>query len=196
MCARPWPTSPQLWGSCRTKAGLRFLLMMDTLKSWPASCLRMSLLSPLWPHLTSAAMFLFVHLVCLLIQPPGGMTTPSPPSLPQPLSLFISPLSVHLFPGTGDLMKISDTTSDLSAFVLSRVIGCLNLGFGLLFWDIPASPELFYYRLYLSHYFEVKLIYHANCSLNLFTFPWLSKAKWQRQSNWYHLHTPSPFPFT
>lgn len=87
---RETPHTPsELWGSCRTKAGLQFVLMMETLKCWAVLCLRMSLLSPLWPHLTAAAMFLFVHLMCLLIQLPGGMTTlPPPPLFTTPLSIY------------------------------------------------------------------------------------------------------------
>lgn len=87
----PEPEAPQLWGSWWTTARLQMVLMTETLKCWRAPCLRMSLLSPLWPHLTSTVMFLFVHLACLLIQLPGATTTPSPPSLPQPLSLSPTP---------------------------------------------------------------------------------------------------------
>lgn len=138
MCERP-QTPSELWDSCRTEAGLQFVLMMETLKCWAVLCLRMSLLSPLWPHLTAAAMFLFVHLVCLLIQLPRGHDYSV--SVPQTPSLFTTPRPS--IPGTADLMKSSVTTSDLSAIVFPHVIWwVLNLeGFKnlhSLFWGLSV----------------------------------------------------------
>lgn len=62
--------------------------------------------------------------------PRGHDYAVSPPLCLNP-SLCSSPPVCPSFPGTGDLMKISVTMSDLSAIVFSRVIGCSNLCFGL-----------------------------------------------------------------
>lgn len=140
-------------GSCRTKARLQFVLMIETLKWWPAWCLRMSLLSPLWPHLTSAAMFLFVHLACLLIQLPGDMHTPSPPlylspslcSSPPRLSIFSwnwwfnEDLSHHEWPLCYCFFPVIQTC--VLGFVLWRPnITRVNLIFIALFWGKIHLP--------------------------------------------------------
>lgn len=77
-----------------------------------------------WPHLTTAAVLLFVHLMCLLILLPGDMTTLCHSlALPLSLSCFVSlslssPLSTSpltpSIPGTGDLMNSSVTMNDLA----------------------------------------------------------------------------------
>lgn len=75
-------------------------------------CLRVSLLSSIWPRLTRAATSSFVHLICLLIVLPGDLTMLS-------VSLWIAyllcpPPPSPSIPATGDLMKNLVTMSDLS----------------------------------------------------------------------------------
>lgn len=75
-------------------------------------CLRVSLLSSVWPRLTRAATSSFVHLICLLIVLPGDLTMLA-------VSLWIAyllcpPPPSPSIPATGDLMKNSVTMSDLS----------------------------------------------------------------------------------
>lgn len=93
----------KLWGTCDKgwiTAGLENRLWNGQQgDTWGCSLSR--------PHLTWAAMFFFVHLVCLLIQLSGDMTTLWSPSfvhLPHSLSI----------PGTGDLMKSLVTMNDPS----------------------------------------------------------------------------------
>lgn len=191
MCQTLKPPRPKLWGSCRTKAGLQFVLMMETLKCWLALSLRMSLLSPLWPHLTSTAMFLFVHLACLLIQLPGGMTTPSPPSLPQPISLFIFPPRLSIFSWNWWFNE------DLSPHEWP-ICFCFSLPYWLLRLSVLSfvlwRPSIATVNISLS-FISVALFcgkIHWPCTLQ-------SKSvnipmTWQTQSNWYHLHPPSHSP--
>lgn len=121
----PDPEAPQLWGSCRTKAELWLVLMMETLKCWPVLCLRDVFIVPI---VTSPDQRCHVSLcsprVSVNTAPRGHDYSFSPLSASAPLFVHLPPPICPSFPGTGDLIEISVTMRDLSAIVFPRVIFC------------------------------------------------------------------------
>lgn len=94
----PDPEAPQLWGSCRTKAELWLVLMMETLKCWPVLCLRDVFIVPI---VTSPDQRCHVSLcsprVSVNTAPRGHDYSFSPLSASAPLFVHLPPPSVHLF---------------------------------------------------------------------------------------------------
>lgn len=111
--------------------------------------------------LTGAPMFFFVLLMCLLIRLPGDMTTLCLSILslpPSPFLCFPSPHSPFI-PGTGDLMKSSVTTSDLSPIIVSSFIS------PLLWLDLISAD-----CLKKNNNFTARLLLHSlllQCSVGL-----------------------------